>query len=204
MEYYITVNDDGDIGCISNAYVAMDDYKTIQVDIEDDINYERLSGYKYADGQIIFDENKYSKFIIEQEHFNAINECKEVQNKLIARSVMQMATDDEAYSMRYLYPTWESNSINYNKDERLMYNDKFYKVLSNHTSQESWTPDVSSSLFVEIANPSVEYPEWKQPISAETSYMSGDKVTFKGKKYISLMDYNAYSPEAYPQGWKEI
>lgn len=32
----------------------------------------------------------------------------------------------------------------------------------------------------------------------------GDKVTFNGKKYVSLIDGNNWSPSVYPQGWKEV
>ena len=28
------------------------------------------------------------------------------------------------------------------------------------------------------------------------------KVTYKGKQYISLIDGNTYSPDAYPAGWE--
>ena len=30
----------------------------------------------------------------------------------------------------------------------------------------------------------------------------GDKVTYKGKRYISLIDGNTYSPDAYPARWE--
>jgi len=35
------------------------------------------------------------------------------------------------------------------------------------------------------------------------AYMKGDKVTFNGVVYQSLIDGNVYSPEAYPAGWAE-
>ena len=79
-----------------------------------------------------------------------------------------------------------------------------YKVITAHTSQADWTPDVAVSLFAEIPNPSVEYPEFKKPYSAETAYMAGDKITFEGNKYISTMDNNVYSPTEYPQGWELV
>ena len=47
-------------------------------------------------------------------------------------------------------------------------------------------------------------PEFKQPTGAHDAYKKGDVVMFNGKKYESLIDSNAYSPEAYPAGWKEI
>ena len=39
------------------------------------------------------------------------------------------------------------------------------------------------------------------PKYTDTIYTAGDKVTFEGQHYISLIDYNVYSPTAYPQGW---
>ena len=85
-----------------------------------------------------------------------------------------------------------------------MYNDKFYKVLQDHTSQSDWTPDTASSLFVEISDPNIEYPEFVQPTGAHDAYAKGDKVTFEGKHYISLIEANVYSPTAYPAGWQEV
>ena len=38
---------------------------------------------------------------------------------------------------------------------------------------------------------------------AHDAYKKGDKITFNGKHYISLIDANVYSPAAYPAGWQE-
>ena len=34
--------------------------------------------------------------------------------------------------------------------------------------------------------------------------MKGDKCSENGKKFISLIDGNNWSPSVYPQGWKEV
>lgn len=49
-----------------------------------------------------------------------------------------------------------------------------------------------------------EYPPFKQPMGAHDSYKIGDKVTFNGKKYVSLIDGNNWTPLVYPQGWEEV
>ena len=49
-----------------------------------------------------------------------------------------------------------------------------------------------------------EYPEYKQPLGGHDSYMKGDKCSENGKKFISLIDGNNWSPSVYPQGWKEV
>lgn len=49
-----------------------------------------------------------------------------------------------------------------------------------------------------------EYPEWKQPTGTHDAYNIGDKVTYKGVKYICQMDDCVWSPDAYPDGWAEM
>ena len=48
-----------------------------------------------------------------------------------------------------------------------------------------------------------EILDWEQPDSTNP-YMKGDKVKYNGKIYESVIDNNVWSPEAYPQGWKEV
>ena len=111
------------------------------------------------------------------------------------------ATDEEALDNPIAYPKWEVGK-EYEKDFRLRYEDVLYKVLQNHTSQADWTPDIAVSLYVRVGEG--EYPEWVQPTGSQDAYNKGDKVTFEGKHYESLIDGNVWSPSAYPQGWKEI
>lgn len=48
------------------------------------------------------------------------------------------------------------------------------------------------------------YPEWVQPLGAHDAYKTGDRVTFEGEVYESLIDGNVWSPAAYPAGWQKI
>lgn len=47
-------------------------------------------------------------------------------------------------------------------------------------------------------------PDWKQPIGSHDAYKRGDRITYNGAVYESLLPANVYSPDAYPQGWKKI
>lgn len=49
-----------------------------------------------------------------------------------------------------------------------------------------------------------EYPPFKQPLGGHDSYMIGDKCSENGKKYVSLIDGNNWSPSVYPQAWEEV
>lgn len=53
--------------------------------------------------------------------------------------------------------------------------------------------------------PNPEQPsEWVQPTGGHDAYKVGDRVTYKGKVYESVIDANVWAPDAYPQGWREI
>ena len=45
------------------------------------------------------------------------------------------------------------------------------------------------------------YPDFVQPTGARDAYSKGDIVMYNGKAYISTIDNNVWSPDAYPQGW---
>lgn len=119
------------------------------------------------------------------------------------KTVIKGVSDDVALLIPEVYPVWSGNSVEYKKDMRVTYNSILYKVLQNHTSQKGWTPTSAPSLFAKVLTSEGEILDWEQPDSTNP-YMKGDKVKFKGKIYESVIDNNVWSPEAYPQGWKEV
>ena len=119
------------------------------------------------------------------------------------RSARLTADDQTALAGKDLYPVWNDKSA-YKNGDRVRFNDILYKCLQDHTAQASWTPTDAPSLWAKVLIPTPSVvPEWEQPESTNP-YMKGDKVTYKGKTYESLIDNNVWSPEAYPQGWKEV
>lgn len=113
-------------------------------------------------------------------------------------------TDEQAAKAPRIYHTWAAG-LEVKAGDRIYYpgTDKLYKVRDGkgHTTQADWTPDKTPALFVVVSLD--EWPEFVQPTGAHDAYNKGDKVTFEGKHYISLIDGNAYSPTAYPAGWQE-
>lgn len=113
-------------------------------------------------------------------------------------------SDDVALLIPEVYPAWSGNGIEYKKDMRVTYNGVLYKVLQDHTSQETWTPTDAVSLFAKVlTSTDGTIPDWEQP-TAENAYMKGDKVRYNGKVYESLIDNNVWKPDEYPAGWKEV
>ena len=113
--------------------------------------------------------------------------------------------DEDALEAVELFPEWATGTA-YTVGQRVRYEDKLYKCVQAHTSQDDWTPPSVPALWTEVAKPG-EIPVWKQPIGAQDAYNKGDKVhypTATDPVYESLIDANVYSPEAYPQGWKLV
>lgn len=52
--------------------------------------------------------------------------------------------------------------------------------------------------------PTEEYPEYKQPTGAHDAYKIGDKITYNGKHYECIFNGCVWTPDDYPQGWKEV
>ena len=48
-----------------------------------------------------------------------------------------------------------------------------------------------------------EWPEFVQPIGAGTAYQVGDKITFRGERYICILAHCVWSPADYPAGWEK-
>ena len=107
--------------------------------------------------------------------------------------------DVAALDAMVIYPAWEADTA-YAIGQRVRYGDKLYKCVQAHTSQGDWMPSATPALWVRVSVE--EWPEWVQPTGAHDAYAKGDKVTYKGKRYISLIDGNTYSPDAYPAGWE--
>lgn len=111
------------------------------------------------------------------------------------------ATDEQASGAPAVYPEWKPE-VEYVVDDRVLYNDILYKVLQTHTSQKTWTPDVTASLFAKVLIPDENViPAWEQPDSTNP-YKLGDEVTHNGKNWMSIVDNNIWEPGVY--GWTEI
>ena len=52
--------------------------------------------------------------------------------------------------------------------------------------------------------PKEEYPQYIQPTGSHDAYKTGDKITYKGKKYVCKMDGCVWSPDVYPSAWQEV
>ena len=137
-------------------------------------------------------------------YLNTIKTKEESLNKIGKLFANQVVDDAVALTIQEFYDIWEVGAT-YEVGRYLQYKGVLYKVLQPHTSQETWTPDVTASLYAKVLiDPTGEtIPEWEQPDSTN-AYMTGDKVRFEGVVYESTVDNNIWSPTAYPAGWKIV
>lgn len=127
----------------------------------------------------------------------------EVQSSMVQAAVLvaqiqaQSLTDEQAVTVKDIYPAYDPNGVQYQKDFYLTHDGKLYKVLQAHTSQADWTPDTAPSLFAEVlpGQGGTGIGEWVQPGSTNP-YMTGDRVTHNGGMWESLVDNNVWEPGA--------
>lgn len=133
----------------------------------------------------------------------AISTTQAATYRAIIEQAMQSIGDEIALAAVPLFPEW-AEGVEYAADQRVKHQGVLYCVLTAHTSQVDWTPDAATSLFAKVLIPDENaIPEWEQPDSTN-SYMTGDKVTYNGVVYESLIDNNVWAPDAYPAGWKAV
>ena len=92
----------------------------------------------------------------------------------------------------------------YKQGEWMIFTDgKYYECLNDTAYSPTDYPSAWQADGVE-PEPEPSIPEFVQPTGAHDAYKKGDKVSFNGKIYESLIDANVYSPSAYPLGWQEV
>ena len=123
-------------------------------------------------------------------------EAERYRNAILIAS--ESLNDEVASTVPDLFDGWKTDT-EYAVGDRRKYNDLLYKCLTAHTSQSTWTPDVSPSLWVRTDNPGEEWPEWVQPLGSTDAYAKGAKVSHNNSHWISDLDANIWEPGVY--GW---
>lgn len=118
-------------------------------------------------------------------------------------------TDMDADALRNLIGSAQEalSRLEQVEDARVAVTDavKEYASVTRRTVDEAWRDlcphDPAPAPEPELP---VDAPEWMQPTGAHDAYNIGALVFYKGAVYESLLAGNAYSPAAYPQGWRKL
>lgn len=100
-----------------------------------------------------------------------------------------------------LFPEW-AYPVAYKTGQYRTFKGRLYRCLQDHTSQASWEPSYTTSLWVKVSDPSEEWPAWSQPLGAHDAYAKDAKVTHNGKKWTSDVDGNVWEPGV--SQWTEV
>lgn len=89
--------------------------------------------------------------------------------------------DQQSLKVKSLYPTWESFiGKQLEKDTKIQYNGKLFKVVQAHTAQEDWKPGIdTASLYTEIVEDHAGTLEDPIPYPAD-----GNMTIYNGKYYV--------------------
>lgn len=75
---------------------------------------------------------------------------KDAQNFIqTVRQIRETFTDEQAINNIAYFPSWKPNYV-YAINCRLKYNNKLYKVIQEHESEENNTPDIAKEYYLEL------------------------------------------------------
>jgi hypothetical protein len=200
---------DGTIGCHTN----------FSHDFDDDLTF--AEAYEWIAQQDIFQEyvnDSEAELIAMNARLIEANETITQQNETIQEketdilslneeitsvsgnlnTVLNVLTDEQALDVPQCFPLWNID-VSYALGVRVLYNNALYKCVQAHTSQLGWEPSDVPALWTRVALPNT-IDEWRQPTGAQDVYMTGDKVTYNGDIWISIVDNNSWAPGVY--GWE--
>lgn len=96
-------------------------------------------------------------------------------------------------------------------DQAIMQNakpDDSYAPLADRVKAiEEWETTIEGRLSKlgsgSLTDPGDKWPEYKQPAGVHDAYRVGDKIACNGKHCTCVLDGCVWTPDTYPQGWRE-
>ena len=142
-----------------------------------------------------------------------VQAAEELRARIDAATVVAQVTvddrladlsDDTLAAVTAVYPKWQSGTA-VTVGQVVQHDGVLYRAVQAHTSQADWTPDKTPALWTPVRETKGAAPDpFVQPTGAADAYSKGDRVTFEGAVWESVIDANVWSPSAYPAGWKAV
>ena len=110
---------------------------------------------------------------------------------------VQSLDANSALTVVSLHPAWAAG-VSYETELRLKYGGKLYEVVTAHTSQADWTPDITPSLYTEVNEVHAGTLADPIPYEGNMALSEGLYYTQDGVVYLCTRDtgnpvYNALS-----------
>lgn len=127
---------------------------------------------------------------------------------LAARAVSGEADGTELIEEEGSIPTWRQRDYStVPVGTPYKWQGQVYKLWQQHDAvqQPDWSPDKAVSLWdvCHTTDPG-RAREYVAPQGSRGLYQTGECCIYGGQLYRSVIDNNAWAPDAYPQGWETV
>ena len=195
---YIQTDEDGRIlASTDNPSYAQGMF---EFDMPDDFDYSHQDDWVIKDGELVYSERP-DPFAIKTESL------VESAVSFMLRSVsLASVPADDIVTFKELWPDWQPDT-DYKQNDPIQYDEKYWRVSRDLTSSKIYPPGTSESLYYEIQLAPDGIIIYRTCHGKYDSVRLGEKRHYPdadGPIYESLVDYNAYSPDAYPKNWKLV
>lgn len=180
-----------------------------EFDFPDGFDFAVQSEYRIVDGELVHDPLPMTEEELAYQEERERRRQLEAAIPMMVRASAASMTDAQLLEVPLLFEEYEVGR-DYAAGDVFRHDGELYRVAQSHTSQAQWVPGEAGteSLYTHITvDPETGYDVWQQPTGAHDAYDTGDRVLYPdadGKVYESTIDGNVWSPEAYPQGWREV
>lgn len=142
MKVYIAVDETGSVTGLA-TFPSGEAAWEIEYDAVD------IDGFFVEAGMLKYSGELAERKKTEKAEEQAVKQAEEQLESLRRLEILASLDDDHALAVKVLFPKWKAGR-HYKTGERILYQDRLYKVLQEHDSQETWTPADAHSLFKEI------------------------------------------------------
>jgi len=126
----------------------------------------------------------------------------DAEQRLVA--IAETVTPEHARILAPLLPEWTPDET-VTAGALRTHDGVIYEAIQGHTTQDGWEPPETPALWRVWRDAKADVPpEWVRPTGAHDAYAIGERVTYQGSVYESLINANTYSPTEYPAGWRLI
>ena len=114
-------------------------------------------------------------------------------------------SDEQVAAVTAAFPAWSGDGVKVSVGDLRSDEGVLFRCVQAHTTQADWTPAKTPALWTPVRETKGTTPDpFVQPTGAADAYKKGDRVTFQGNVWESVIDANVWSPSAYPAGWKKV
>lgn len=195
---------------------AWDEYENVNVYVkytEEELGQKRQQEEELKQQQQEAQKQQEAKLKAQQQE-QRMNLAVRTMSRMIMPMVDVSSSSDAAVApLAPLFEEWDSNSKQYKKGDAFSYAvdgvQKYFRCSQAVTSTSVYKPGDpgTESLYYEIFIAPDGIEVWQTVKGEYNAPDKGDVVHYpdeNGDLYESLVDDNAYSPDVYPQNWKNI